>query len=59
MRQQLMRMFHNDPEALELIDSYLLRFGSYPEREQERLKRDEEALRIDFESFVNNILEDQ
>lgn len=59
MRNQLRRMFRNDPDALDLIDSYLLRFASYDEQEQEYLKNNEEALRIDFESFVNRVLEDQ
>lgn len=59
MKRQLQYMFRNDPEALELIDQYIRRFEAYDEQEQARLKRDQEALAIDFEEYVNRILEDQ
>lgn len=58
MKSQLQQMYRNDPEALLLIDHYLLRFKSYTKEEQNRLKSDQDALAVDFESFVSRILGD-
>lgn len=58
MKSQLEHMYRNDPEALLLIDHYLLRFKSYSKEKQNRLRGDQDALAVDFESFVSRILGD-
>ena len=55
MKATLQHMFRNDPEALELINSYLNKVAGYPPEEINRLKSDLYALQDDFESYCEQV----
>lgn len=58
MKAILHRHYRNDKFALSMIEFYLRRFAGYDEAEQAHLKRDEDALCIDFESWLESLGEE-